>query len=60
MWVPQLLFVLFAALSAIGVFWILSHHRSRLAGAVGAAMTLLLFVALYAGVMYLIAPALQP
>ena len=60
MWVPQLLFVLFATLSAIGVFWILAHHRSRTAGVVGAVVTLLFFVALYSGVLYLIAPALQP
>lgn len=60
MWLPQLLFVLFATFSAIGVFWILSHHRSRAAGALGALVTLLLYVALYAGVWYLIAPALQP
>ena len=59
MWLPSLLFVLFATFSAAGVFWILAHHRSRAAGAVGAAVTLLLYVALYAGVMYLIAPALQ-
>lgn len=60
MWLPSLLFVLFATFSALGVFWILAHHRSRAAGALGAAVTLLLYVALYAGVMYLIAPALQP
>lgn len=60
MWLPALLFVLFATFSALGVFWIVAHHRSRTAGALGAAVTLLLYVALYAGVMYLIAPALQP
>lgn len=60
MWLPQLLFVLFATFSAIGVFWILAHHRSRTAGALGALVTLLFYVALYAGVLYLIRPALQP
>lgn len=60
MWLPSLLFVLFAVFSAAGVFWILAHHRSRTAGAVGGLLTLLLYVALYAGVLYLIEPALQP
>lgn len=56
MWVPTLLFTLFAIFSAVGIFLIVSHHRSRTAGTLGALATLLFFVALYAGVLYLIGP----
>jgi uncharacterized membrane protein len=56
MWLPTLLFTLFAIFSAAGIFLIVSHHRSRVAGIVGALATLLFFVALYAGVLYLIGP----
>jgi len=56
MWVPTLLFILFAIFSAAGIFLIVSHHRSRTAGTLGALATLLFFVALYAGVLYLIGP----
>jgi hypothetical protein len=54
MWVPTLLFTLFAIFSAAGVFLVVAHHRSRIAGIAGALATLLLFVALYAGVLHLI------
>lgn len=56
MWLPTLLFTLFAVLSAIGVYLIVAHHRGRTAGLVGAAVTALLYVALYAGVLSLIGP----
>ncbi|HKH49031.1 MAG TPA: hypothetical protein VKM72_30570 [Thermoanaerobaculia bacterium] len=56
MWLPTLLFTFFAIFSAAGIFLIVSHHRSRAAGIAGALATLLLFVALYAGVLYLIGP----
>ena len=57
MWVPTLLFILFAVFSAAGMYGlIVSHQRSRTAGIVGALITMLLFVALYAGVLYLIGP----
>lgn len=57
MWVPTLLFILFAVFSAAGIYGlIVSHNRSRTAGVVGALVTVLLFVALYAGVLVLIGP----
>ena len=56
MWLPTLLFTLFAVASAAGVYLIVAHHRSRTAGIVGALVTALLYVALYAGVLYLIGP----
>lgn len=56
MWVPTLLYVLFAVLTAAGVYWIIAQHRSRAAGAVSALVTALLFAALYAGVLFLIRP----
>jgi hypothetical protein len=56
MWVPTLLFTLFAIFSATGVFLVIAHHRSRIAGIAVALVTLLIFVAIYAGVLYLIGP----
>jgi hypothetical protein len=56
MWLPSLLFTLFAVLSAVGVYLILAHHKGRTAGIAGAFVTILLYVALYAGVLYLIRP----
>lgn len=56
MWLPTLLFILFAAFSAIGVYLIVARYKSRTAGIVGALVTALLYVALYAGVLYLIGP----
>jgi NADH:ubiquinone oxidoreductase subunit 3 (subunit A) len=58
--VATLLFILFALFSAIGVFLIVAHHRSRAAGTLGALATLLFFVAIYAGVLYLLSPLDQP
>jgi hypothetical protein len=54
MWLPTLLFSLFAVFSAAGVYLIVSHHRSRAAAIAGALATALLFGALYAGVLFLI------
>ena len=56
MWLPTLLFTLFAVFSAAGVYLIVAHHRNRTAGIVGALVTALLYAALYAGVLYLIGP----
>jgi drug/metabolite transporter superfamily protein YnfA len=56
MWVPTLLFLLFAVFSAAGVYLIVAHHRNRTAAVLGAFVTLLLYLALYAGVLYLIRP----
>ena len=56
MWLPSLLFTLFAVFSAIGVYLIVAHHKGRRAGIVGAVVTALLYVALFAGVLYLIGP----
>jgi hypothetical protein len=56
MWLPTLLFTLFAVFSAIGVYLIVAHHKGRTAGIAGALVTALLYVALYAGVLYLIGP----
>jgi len=56
MWVPTLLFTLFAVFSAVGVYLIVAHHRGRGPAILGALMTMLLYVALYAGVLYLIRP----
>ena len=56
MWLPTLLFILFAVFSAAGVYLIVAHHKGRTAGTVGALVTALLYVALYAGVLYLIGP----
>jgi hypothetical protein len=56
MWLPTLLFTLFAVFSAIGVYLILAHQKGRTAGIAGALVTALLYVALYAGVLYLVGP----
>lgn len=56
MWLPTLLFLLFAAFSAVGVYLIVAHHRSRTAAVIGAIVTLLFYLVLYAGVLYLIRP----
>lgn len=55
MWLPTLLFSLFAAFSAVGVYLIVAHHRGRRAAIAGALVTALLYVALYVGVLALIA-----
>jgi hypothetical protein len=56
MWLPSLLFILFAVFSAVGVYLIVAHHKGRRAGIAGALVTVLLYVALFAGVLYLIGP----
>jgi len=56
MWLPSLLFTLFAVFSAVGVYLIVAHHKGRKAGIAGACVMALFYVALYAGVLYLIGP----
>jgi len=56
MWLPTLLFTLFAVFSAAGVYLIVAHHKSRTAAVVGAFVTALFYVALYVGVLVLIGP----
>jgi len=56
MWLPTLLFTLFAVLSATGVYLVVIQRFSRTAAIVGALVTLLFFVALFAGVLFLIGP----
>jgi len=53
MLLPTLLFTLFALLSGVGAYLIVAHHRGRWAGWIGAVLTLLLFAALYAGLILL-------
>jgi hypothetical protein len=45
---PTALFVLFAALSALGAFLVVRHHRGWSAGLLAALATLLFFLALAA------------
>lgn len=54
MLVPTLLFILFSVLSTAGAYWILSRHVSRAAGIWGAVATLLFFVGLYLGLLWLL------
>lgn len=56
MWLPSLLFTLFAVFSAIGVYLIVAHHKGRRAGILMALATVLFYVALFAGVLSLIGP----
>lgn len=53
MLLPTLLFALFALLSGVGAYLIVAHHRGPKAGLIGASLTLLLFAALYAGLIVL-------
>ena len=54
MLLPTLLFLLFTVLSTAGAYWILSRHVSRAAGIWGALATLLFFVGLYLGLVWLL------
>jgi len=54
MFLPALLFALFALLSGAGVYLIVAHHRGRTAALVGAGLTLLFFAALVAGLFALL------
>ncbi|HYU30892.1 MAG TPA: hypothetical protein VEW48_01905 [Thermoanaerobaculia bacterium] len=56
MWLPTLLFTLFAVFSATGVYLIVIQRFSRTAAVAGAVVTVLFFVALFAGVLFLIGP----
>ena len=53
MFLPTLIFALFALFSGIGAYLLLSHFRSRKAGVVGAVLTLLFFAVLFAGLVTL-------
>jgi hypothetical protein len=50
---PSVLFGLFALLSSIGAFLIVSHFRSRAAGIAAALLTLFFFAALFLGLLAL-------
>lgn len=54
MFLPVLLFSLFALFAAAGAYLIVAHLRSRKAGAWAAAATMLFFVVLFAGVLALL------
>jgi hypothetical protein len=54
MLLPTVLFLLFTVLSTAGAYWILSRHVSRTAGIWGAVATLLFFVGLYLGLIWLL------
>jgi drug/metabolite transporter superfamily protein YnfA len=54
MFLPVLLFSLFALFAAAGAYLVLTHLRSRKAGVWAAAATLLFFVVLFAGVLALL------
>jgi hypothetical protein len=54
MFLPTLVFALFALCSGAGVYLLLNHSRSRTAGVLGALLTLLLFAALFAGLAVLV------
>lgn len=56
MWLPTLLFTLFAAFSAVGAFLIVSQRWNRKVGIAGAFVTVLFYVALYAWIRLLIGP----
>jgi NADH:ubiquinone oxidoreductase subunit 3 (subunit A) len=53
MFLPTLVFVLFALFSVVGAYLLLSHYRGRRAGVVGALLTLLFFAALLVGLLSL-------
>lgn len=54
MLLPVALFLFFTVLSTAGAYLILSRHHSRAAGVWGALATLLFFVALCAGLFWLL------
>jgi hypothetical protein len=58
MFLPTLLFTLFSALSILGAFLVVRHHRSWAAGLLAAAATLLFFLGLAALLYWLLRPAL--
>jgi drug/metabolite transporter superfamily protein YnfA len=53
MWMPLLLFVVFALLSVVGAYLVGAHWRDRRAGIVAALLTGLFFAALLFGVLAL-------
>jgi hypothetical protein len=53
MWMPLLLFVVFALLSVVGAYLVAAHWRGRRAGIVAALLTALFFGALLAGLLAL-------
>jgi 4-amino-4-deoxy-L-arabinose transferase-like glycosyltransferase len=54
MWLPFLLFGLFALLSVVGAYLVVAHLRGRRAGIVAAALTALFFGAVFSGLLALI------
>ena len=54
MFLPTLVFGLFALVSGVGVYLLLNHLRGRTAGLLGALLTLILFAALFAGLVALL------
>jgi lipoprotein signal peptidase len=54
---PAALFVLFAAVAALGAFLVVANHRGRAAGLLAAALTLIFFGALGAGLANLLSGA---
>jgi ABC-type nitrate/sulfonate/bicarbonate transport system permease component len=57
MFLPVLLFSLFALLSAVGAYLIFARQRSRTAGLWAAAATVLFFGVLFAGLLALLRDA---
>lgn len=57
MFLPVLLFSLFALFAAVGAYLIVAHLRSRKAGVWAAAATMLFFAVLFAGVLTLLRSA---
>ncbi|HEX4498684.1 MAG TPA: hypothetical protein VIE43_23600 [Thermoanaerobaculia bacterium] len=53
MWMPLLLFVVFALLSVAGAYLVVAHWRGRRAGVVAALLTALFFAAVLAGLLAL-------
>jgi drug/metabolite transporter superfamily protein YnfA len=49
MWMPLLLFVVFALLSVIGAYLVAAHWKGRRGGVVAALLTALFFAAVLAG-----------
>jgi hypothetical protein len=57
---PAALFAIFALLSALGAYLILTHHHGRGAGLLAAALTLAFFAILGAGLLALLREAPAP
>lgn len=51
---PEIVFALFAVISTVGAYLITAHRRGRLAGVGAALLSLIFFVAIYAGLLALL------